>query len=86
MAITLTFTNGAPDQTFDSIQDAARAAEDQYPGCVVYDAGGFKRHSYFAVDSNYDVRDGRAALIWRNEAESVNDDGARAVASINVED
>lgn len=81
--VTVNFSNGKQDEEFSSIQSAVKSVLRDYPNGVVYDAGGFKRGKG-AKDASYDVRNGRAALIWRTAAESRNDDGARAVASINV--
>lgn len=83
MKYRIDYSNGSKSETFDSIADAVESLQERYPDSVVYDAGGHERASY-SPDSAYDVRNGRAALVWRNEAESVNDDGARAVASINL--
>ena len=84
MKVKVNYTNGSPSAVHDSIQEAVETILSHYPDGVIYDAGGFERASY-SPDSAYDVRNGRAALVWRNEAESVNDDGARAIASINID-
>ena len=84
MKCTVRFTDGQSEREYDSIQAAARALLGEYPDGVIYDAGGFDRDPDDA-DITYDVRDGRAGLVWATEAESRNDDGANAVAAIEVE-
>lgn len=83
MKATVSFTNGSTEREYDSIQEAAKALLAEYPDGVIYDAGGFN-HDADDSDGSYDVRSGRAALCWESEEESVNDDGAYAVAEIRV--
>lgn len=80
----MNYTNGKAEQEFESIRAAAKALRAEYPRCAIYDAGGFKRLAG-DTDRQYDIRNGRAALVWLSEAESRNDDGGKAIASINVE-
>lgn len=77
------YTNGKAGQEFETIQEAAKSLLSEYPDGVIYDAGGFEQSEY-SLDSEYDVRNERAALVWASEEDSVNDDGAKAVASINA--
>lgn len=81
--VTLKYTSGESHE-FKSIQAAAQAVLGRHEDAVIYDAGNFPQ-SGESKDSAYEVRNGRAALIWHSEAESENDDGANAFASINVE-
>lgn len=84
MKCTVTYTNGQPARSgFDSIQQAAAALLAEYPEGVIYDAGGFACDEESA-DSSYDIRSGRAGLAWASEEDSANDDGAKAVAAIEV--
>jgi hypothetical protein len=80
---TVTYRNGDAACEYDSIQQAASALLDEFPGGVIYDAGGWD-HDEDDGDENYDVRSGRAALVWESEANSANDNGAKAVAEISV--
>ena len=57
-----------------------------YPDAVAYDAGGFAVHALLPPDDAYDIRLGRAALLWYTEEESINDPGVYAFASIDVEE
>lgn len=81
MKCKVTYPNGQAPKEYDSVQEAATALLAEYPEGVIYDAGGFVRDAD-DTDAAYDIRSGRIALIWGNEAASVNDDGARAVAEI----
>ena len=85
MTITVNYTNGDASKQYPTIQAAATALLKEFPQGVIYDAGGGDQDED-SSDAAYDVRDGRAALAWDSEAASINDDGAKAVASINVED
>jgi hypothetical protein len=73
--------NGDPSTEYDTNQAAVTALSMEYPYGVCYDAGGFPRDAD-DTDHTYDVRSGRVALYWLCEAESVQDDGANAVAEI----
>jgi hypothetical protein len=79
----VSYSDGQQDTEYASIQSAATALLAQYPDGVVYDAGGWDQDED-SLDDAYDVRSGIAALVWASEAESINDDGAHAVASIRV--
>lgn len=75
--ITVRHSHGLTE-TFSTLDDAMRALEDIYGDEIVtaiYDGGDLTD-----VD---DLRHGRA-LVWSDEASSVDDDGARAVASVSV--
>ncbi len=83
MRCTVTYTSGQSAQEFDSIQAAAKALLAEYPAGVIYDAGGWDQDED-SSDAAYDVRGTRAGLVWASESDSVNDDGAKAVAAIEV--
>ncbi|MDE2106125.1 MAG: hypothetical protein KGL39_53375 [Patescibacteria group bacterium] len=57
------------------LADALAAVRLNYPDAVAYQGGS-------RVDETDDVRYGGRILIWADEASSVNDDGAKAVAVI----
>lgn len=81
MKYEITYTNGRLPVETESIQAAAEILLGEYPDGVIYDAGGWQ-HGPEDMDELYDVRSGHVALVWRCEAESVNDDGSRSVAEI----
>lgn len=83
MKATVSFTNGTATREYESIQEAATELLAEYPGGVICDAGGFA-HDADDTDDTYDVRSGRAGMVWASEEESVNDDGAGAVAEISA--
>jgi len=55
--------------------DALASVRLNYPEAVAYQGGSL-------VDESDDVECGGRILIWENEAASVNDDGAKAIAAI----
>jgi hypothetical protein len=83
--ITVTYSDGQAPREFDSIQAAAAALLAEYPYGTIIDAGGFD-HDADDADDAYDVRSGRAALVWETYQASMDDDGANAVAQICVGD
>ena len=84
MTATIRYTDGRPEQEYSSIQFAAKALLKEFPEGVIYDSAAEQRDDDDA-DEVYEIRGGRAALAWECEADSTNDDGSNAVASINVE-
>jgi hypothetical protein len=75
--INVKHTHGTTE-SFNSVDDALAALSDVYGSTVVvYSADGG------SFSSEDDLRSGRA-LVWQDEKSSVDDDGARAVASIYV--
>lgn len=85
MNCTVRYSNGEQEENYDTIQQATASLLARWPDGVVCDAGGFEVNEY-TDDLNYDIRSGRIALVWPDEATSINDDGALAVASINTAD
>jgi hypothetical protein len=83
MKCTVTYTQDLAALEFDSIQSAATALLAEFPDGVIYDAGGFDRDEDDS-DASYDIRSGRAALVWASAEESTDDGGSRAVAEITV--
>lgn len=78
MTIHISHANGTPDDTFDDDEFIAAidCVRDTYgEDTVIYARDGWP------VESLAQLRAG-GALVWRCDAESVDDDGARAVASI----
>lgn len=84
MNCTLNSNNGQSED-YDTLQEAMTAILAQYPDGYAVDAGGFNVDADTA-DNSYDVRGRRAAMVWASEAESENDPGVNAVATLSVEE
>lgn len=86
MKATLKYDDGSKVD-LPTIQDAMQEVIALYPDGVAVDAGG-REVDETTPDERYDVRSGRAALIWANPDEAgepgTGDDGANAVAEITV--
>lgn len=65
----ISYTDGAPDDVVPTYAEARTVIDERWPDAEV-------RH-----DGDLDGG-GDRTLVWATEADSVNDDGARAVASI----
>jgi hypothetical protein len=89
MQCTIRYNDGRPDNHHNSIQAAMQALLAEYPDGVAVDAGGCECDADTADDC-YDVRSGRAALVWRSADDAgpvgLGDDGSKAVAEIAVGD
>ena len=63
------YTDGRPDEEYDSLEDACGAVGEEWEDAEIGHDG--------------DLDDGGdRTLVWANEADSINDSGANAVASI----
>jgi hypothetical protein len=81
--IVITYTSGYQSEV-PTLQDALVAIREQYPEAVFYADDGVE-----VVLETEDVvadlaREGARVLAWENEAQSDNDDGQRAVASLRL--
>ena len=89
MKCRIEYNDGRPSEEHGSIQAAMTMLLAAYPDGVAVDAGGFDRDAEDADDC-YDVRSGRAALVWETAAEAgepgTGDDGSHAVAEITVDE
>ncbi len=81
MNFTLRYSNGISED-YSTFRSAMLAALEKYPDGYAVDAGGSVVDSDMQ-DVEYDVRLSRVAMIWENEEDSENDDGANAVATIS---
>ena len=84
MECTVRFADGTTED-FATIQAAAASLLESYPEGVIYDAGG-DDHDADDTDGRYEIRNGRAAMAWACEADSANDDGAKSIAEIVVDE
>jgi len=71
--VVVSWTDGRSDDRYDSLDLAIESIEAEYPDAVT-------THDGDLSDS------GDRTLVWSDEASSVNDDGANAVASIRWDD
>ena len=91
MKCTVHYYDGRTDDEYDSIQAAMTALMDEYSNGVAADAGGWDVDAE-TTDEGYDVRSGRAALVWASAEDAglgdggLGDDGSHAVAQIIVEE
>lgn len=75
---TINHSNGCTE-THETLQGAIDALRADHPECVAYFADGAP------VKSTHDKihpNSGDRVLVWETEADSVDDDGTRAIASI----
>jgi hypothetical protein len=79
----LDFTADDQDYEVRNPREAIEMIRGRYPNAVCYDAGGFQRDIDDRITS-YDERNGRVALYWETEEESVGDDGSHAIGELLV--
>ena len=82
MSIQIDYTTGYTDQV-DTLQEAIDQVKEKYADAVFYsyDGWGILYEDEAALDSLRTPDVGRI-LVWRNEEDADNDDGARAIASL----
>lgn len=86
---TINYADGRGPVEMDSIRAAVRELAREWPGLVVIDPAGGRRRRRDA-DEEYEIsyspwgETGRAAMCWACLADSVDDPGVRAIATIDV--
>ncbi len=86
---TIKYSNGEASDTHETIQAAMTVLFSLHPDAMAVDGGGFDVNE-FTPDESYDIRNGRAAMVWATAEDAgepgTGDDGANSIAVIEVEE